>query len=89
MNTTLTTHRRIAAVETDLRDLYNNTNEGPRLVAELVERLRDERFPFPPGSSDEYLQDEVEERDDTIRELEAEVKSLENLVAELREELES
>ena len=34
----MTTQQRIDKITEDLRALYLNTNEGPRLIAEMVER---------------------------------------------------
>jgi uncharacterized hydantoinase/oxoprolinase family protein len=33
----------IARITEELRDIYKNTNEGPKLIAEMVER----EFPYP------------------------------------------
>lgn len=38
-----TPQQRIDAITEELRDLYQNTNEGPRLIAEMIER----EFPHP------------------------------------------
>lgn len=34
----MTTQQRIDKITEELRDIYLNTNEGPRLIAEMVER---------------------------------------------------
>ena len=39
----MTTQQRIDKITEELRDIYLNTNEGPRLIAEMVER----EFPHP------------------------------------------
>lgn len=38
----MTTEERIAKITEELRDIYKNTNEGPRLIRDMVEE-----FPFP------------------------------------------
>ena len=39
----MTTEQRIEKIAEELRDIYKNTNEGPRLIHDLVKR----EFPFP------------------------------------------
>ena len=39
----MNTQQRIDAITEELRDLYLNTNEGPRLIHEVVKR----EFPYP------------------------------------------
>ena len=39
----MNTQQRIDAITEELRDIYLNTNEGPRLIHEMVKR----EFPYP------------------------------------------
>lgn len=39
----MTPQQRIDKITEELRDIYKNTNEGPRLIAEMVKR----EFPYP------------------------------------------
>lgn len=39
----MNTQQRIDKLTEELRDIYKNTNEGPRLIAEMLER----EFPHP------------------------------------------
>lgn len=39
----MTTQQRIDAITEELRDIYKNTNEGPRLINEMIRR----EFPHP------------------------------------------
>ena len=39
----MNTQQRIDKITEELRDIYLNTNEGPKLIAEMVER----EFPYP------------------------------------------
>lgn len=40
---TLNTQQRIDKIAEELREIYNTTNEGPRLIAEMIRR----EFPEP------------------------------------------
>lgn len=42
-NTDMNTQERIDKITEELRDIYQNTNEGPKLIAEMVAR----EFPHP------------------------------------------
>lgn len=39
----MNTQQRIDKVAEELRDIYNNTNEGPKLIQDMVAR----EFPYP------------------------------------------
>lgn len=39
----MNTQQRIDKITEELRDIYKNTNEGPKLITEMVER----EFPYP------------------------------------------
>lgn len=46
----MTTQQRIDKIAAELRDIYQNTNEGPRLIAEMVGR----EFPHPRKVWNDY-----------------------------------
>lgn len=61
-----TTQKRIDTLAEELRDIYQNTNEGPRLIAEMVKQF--------PKALAEVNREEL----DRIAQLEAEVGRLED-----------
>ena len=77
------THQQIEVIAKQLRDIYHNTNEGPRLIAEMVERE------FPKVTSivcdcdkiDE-LETELDEVESKLRDAKAEISELEDNLSE-------
>lgn len=69
------THKRIAEITEELRVIYQNDNDGPRLIAEMVER----EFP-------ESLKRLVDE--DQIDNLKEEIAELEQKLRDARGEIE-
>lgn len=69
----MNTQQRIDRIAEELRDIYQNTNEGKRLIAEMVERE------FPDSMEFFGLQEE-------IASLERQLARAEERIEELRDE---
>lgn len=63
----MTTQQRIDKITEELRDIYKNTNEGPRLIAEMVKR----EFPVALDLANRDLLSQLECLEEELDELEA------------------
>lgn len=70
----------------ELRAIYQNTNEGPRLIAEMVEREFPVSLEMAMRFANEELEDEIARRDRRIAKLENLIEKLENLIEKLTKE---
>lgn len=66
-----TTQKRIDTLAEELRDIYQNTNEGPRLIAEMVEQ-----FPKALAEVNHEELDRIAQLEDEVERLEDEIDSL-------------
>ena len=76
-------HDRVKALEDELRDIHNNTNEGPRLIVELVESELPKVYDLITDSDKVgELEGEVDELRRELRDAQAEVSELEDKLSE-------
>jgi hypothetical protein len=90
----MNTQQRIDKITEELRDIYLTTNEGPRLIAEMVERefprsLELAMIPITENleGESESLRGEVGDLEDQIDKLGSTIDALESTVEALRAEL--
>lgn len=63
----MNTHTEIARITEELRALYLNDNDAPRLIAEMLER----EFPESLDLASRVFTDRIEELEEEIEELES------------------
>lgn len=76
----MNTQQRIDSIAEELRVIYNTTNEGPRLIAEMVERE------FPESAARLGGPEKIAELEEDITTYKARISDLRDEVSDLEDE---
>jgi len=81
----MTTQQRIDTITAQLRDICNTDNDGPRLIAEMIEREFPHSLDLAMRPITEELEEEAEAAREGVEKLEATIESLESKIEYLME----